>query len=172
MTTLITLSDIEAIESISVNVDFNKKLRPHVFKAQEFEVRPLIGEEFWIYITANVATLGDLLNEKTYSYNNKTYQHPGLKAVIIMYTLARYKSTIGIHDTAFGLVQKTNQYSEPVSDKLVARESAKETAGAEVYWLRVRDYLDRNKATYPLWKSCNSVKLTGNGLRIRKASKP
>ncbi len=171
-TLLITTADIAAIESISLNTDFNKKIRPHIVKAQELDVRPLIGETFWLAIVANPATYANLLAPFQYTYNGKLREHPGLKSVIIEYTLARYKSDANIHDTPFGLMQKENPYSSPVSDKKIARAEAKMISGAEAYWVRVRAYLNRNKSTYPLWEGCSRAKrTTGSGIEILKVSR-
>lgn len=172
MTLLIQLSDISAIESISANTDFNKKIRPHIIKAQDLDVRPLLGEQLWLDVLGNIGNYVNLLNEHTYTYKDKKYQHPGLKAVIVEYTLSRYKPAINIHDTPFGLVEKENPYSTRVSDKTIAREVSRFTSAAETYWLRVKRYLDHHKDTITKWEPCSAhVKLTGNGLRIRKASK-
>jgi len=170
MTALVTLSDIQAIESISSNVNFSKKVLPHILDAQEFDVRPLVGEELWVEIAASPGDFTDLMSETTYTHGGHTYQHPGLKNVIVMYAVARYKAEINMHDTAHGLVVKNTDYSNPVSDRAVARAEAKAKAGAEVYWTRVRDYLCRKSSSYPLWRG-SATQLTGNGLRIRKVSK-
>lgn len=169
MTPLVTLADIQAYESISSNLNEAKKLTPHILDAQEFDVRPLVGEEFWIAISSNTASYGAVWNETIYSHGGHTYQHPGLKAVIIMFAYARYKSEANSHDTPFGVVQKNNQYSTPVSDKTLARAEARAKAGAEVYFARVRDYLNRKSAQYPLWECAGKRKLTGNGLKIKKS---
>lgn len=169
MTELITLADIQALESVSSNINVAKKIKPHVLDAQEFDVRTLVGEELWIDIQENPNDYTEVLEETTYDHAGHRYQHPGLKAVIVMYAYARYKGDANSHDTPFGVVTKTNEHSTPVSDKTLARAEAKAKAGAEVYWTRVRDFLCRKSSEYPLWKG-QSRTLTGNGLRIKKAS--
>jgi hypothetical protein len=171
MTALIDLNDIESLRSISLNIDFDSKVKPHVLDAQEFDLRPLIGEEFWIELADDVSAFPDLWEGLTYTHQGHTYQHPGLKAVLVMFAYARYKGSVQQTDTAYGLVVKTNEHSTPVSDRTLARAEAKAKSGAEIYWTRVRDYLCRKSTTYPLWKGGSSGRLTGNGLRIRKVSK-
>lgn len=172
MTLLIQVSDITGLESFSANTEFTKKVRPHIIDAQEFDVRPLLGEALYIDVCANVADYTDLLDEKTYLYKGKTYQHPGLKAVIVMYFKARYTQEANFHDTAYGVKFKSNDYSTDVPEKAIARRAQREMSGAEAYWVRVRDYLNRFDEDYPLWKnSCAKPALTGNGLRIKKASR-
>ena len=170
MTTLINISDIQAVESISSNLNVNKKLNPHILDAQECDVRPLLGEEFWIDIVDNLSDYDDLWLEHTYTHAGHTYRHPGLKYVLIMYTYARYKDDAQMHDTAHGVVMKTTEFSTPVSDKAIARAGAKARSSAQVYWSRVKQYLDRKYQDYPLWHG-TAVKSTGNGLKIKKVSK-
>lgn len=172
MILLITQADIEALESFSTNTNFEKKVRPHINKAQQFDVRPLVGEEFWIAIVQNPSAFSDLLNEKIYTYNNHTYQHPGLKSVIVEYAYSRYKGEANTEDTPYGVQIKRNDYSDPVSETTISRQQKNAVAAAEVYWRRVEEYLDRLKATYPLWRmSCDDAKRqTGNGTRIRKVT--
>lgn len=170
MILLITEADIQAIESFSGNTNFEKKVRPYINKAQEFDVRPLLGEEFWIDLVQNPATYTDLLDSKIYTYNGHTYQHPGLKAVIVEYAYSRYKGEANTHDTPYGLQIKKNEYSDAVPDATVSRQQKNAIAAAEVYWSRVEEYLDRFKSSYPLWRfRCgDSQRPTGNGTRIRK----
>lgn len=172
MTLLIQVSDITGLESFSANTEFTKKVRPHIIDAQEFDVRPLLGEELYVDICDNVANYTDLLNEKTYIYKNKTYRSPGLKAVIVMYFKSRYTQEANFHDTAYGVKFKSNDYSADVPEKAIARRAQREISGAEVYWTRVKAYLDRHLVDYPLWKnSCAKPALTGNGLRFKKVSR-
>lgn len=171
LTPLINTSDIQAFEAMSSNIDFDKKLRPHVIDAQEFDVRPLLGEQLWIELISDVSAFSDLWLPFEYSYKGKNYQHPGLKSVVVMFTVARYRGDANNHETAFGSVQKTNPFSEPISEKTIARRMASARSGAEVYWTRVRDYLNRHASDYPNWNCARKSRLTGNGLRFKKASR-
>lgn len=172
MNLLITQADIIAIESYSSNTDFEKKLRPYIIDAQDFHVRELIGEEFWIDLCVNPGNYPDLLSEKIYTYGGHTYQHPGLKAVIVEYAYSLYKGDANVHDTPYGLQMKKNDYSEAVPESTVARHVKRGQSQAEAYWKRVEAYLDRFRSAYPLWRlGCNIGKsLTGNGTKIRKVT--
>lgn len=174
MTPLITLNDLVARHGVSSNTDFNKIIRRHVIDAQELDLRPLLGEHFYIDVLSNWAETADLwadlVNGSTYEYKGKNYQQPGLKYVVELLTMARYKGTAPIQDTPSGLVFKNNEYSERVDAKILAREEARSRANAEAYFVRVREYLDRNENLYENWK-CTRTPLTGNGLRIIKSEK-
>lgn len=170
MTALITLADIIAVEPLSPNVDFVAKIRPYVYAAQEHDIIPLIGESFFLEIELNPASFSDLLNETVYIYRGKQYRNPGLKAVIIGYSLSRYKLEAAQAATAYGNVQKETPYSTATDGKLIAKQAALRKSGAEAYWLRVKDYLDRHSTQYPLWKGCADRRTVG-GIRISKVSK-
>lgn len=171
MNTLITINDIKAVESFSSNTDYSLKLKPHILDAQEFDVMPLLGESFWLDIELNVGSYTDLLNETVYTWQGKRYRNPGLKAVIIGFTLSRYKLAVNVSDTPFGLVQKETPYSSPTDGKLIAKQAALKKSGAEAQWLRVKEYLNRHASQYPKWV-CTWQKRTVGGIRITKVEKP
>lgn len=180
MTPLITINDISALEEISANVNFNKKVRPAILNAQEYDVRPLVGEQFWVKLSVsaanNVTVYPDLWNEKTYTYQGEEYQHPGLKAVIVQYAYARYIATANNHHTAFGIVAKTDgslgpNFSTQTSSAEISRLVKMARADAEMCWGRVKSYLERFREQYPLYK-CAGAAMTHNGVRINKIGKP
>lgn len=171
MTELITLADIQAFKPVSSNVDQAKKLIPYILEAQEFDLRPILGEELYIDLLSDfvaspsLATYEDLFNGSTYTYAGKTYQHSGVKAVLVYYAYARYKSNSNVTDTAFGSVGKTTPYSTPSDEKTIVRQVQQIRAGAVAYQDRVVDFLNRNSTDYPLWK-CNNVSKPRTGFKI------
>src|SRR5690554_260257 len=114
MTNLITISDIQAFKPISNNIDVSKKLNTFIREAQEFDLRPILGDEFYLAIVADfeaspsLVTYSDLFNGVTYTYGSNTYQHDGLKSVLVYYAYSRYLNDVQINQTAFGAVIKTN----------------------------------------------------------------
>jgi hypothetical protein len=171
MSYFITVSDIQELKPISSNVSELKALKPFILEAQEFELRPFLGEEFYIAFkddfdaSPSLSTYEDLFNGVTYTYSGKQYQHEGLKAMLIYYAYARYLSNSQSHSTAFGMVQKVNENSQPISEKTLTRLVSQAVAGAKVYEQRVKDYLIRNSATYTLYECVNKNYRSG-GLRI------
>jgi hypothetical protein len=171
ITALITLADIVAVEEITANAQ-PKKVNTAISDAQDLDVRPLIGKEFWIAIEANPVAYPDLMGPKTYTHNGHDYQSPGLKHVIALYAFSRYLSRNNQHSTPYGTMYKENPHSSVVSPQETAREVKMATSKAEAYWKDVEDYLDRNRSAYPLWRfGCGSgTELTGNGVRIRSTN--
>jgi len=48
MALLITLANIQAVKSISLNVNESKQLTPYIQEAQNFDLRELLGDEFYL----------------------------------------------------------------------------------------------------------------------------
>lgn len=171
MSYLITLADIQALKPISSNVNELKALKPFILEAQEFDVRPFLGDEFWIDLvndfdaSPSLATYSDLFNGSTYVYSGVTYKHEGIKAMLIYYTYSRYLNNAQTSVTPFGVVQKLNDDSQQVPERTLTRLVSQAVSGAKVYEERVKDYIIRNASQYTLYKCISSNKRTG-GLRI------
>ena len=54
MTKLITLADIQTLKPISANVNEVKQLNTYILEAQEFDLRPFLGDEFYLALVAVV----------------------------------------------------------------------------------------------------------------------
>lgn len=170
-TYLITLSDIQTLKPISANVNETKALKPFILEAQEFDLRPFLGDAFYLALiddfnaSPSLSTYSDLFNGVTYTYGSDTYQHDGLKAMLIYYAYARYLNNSQSTVTPNGVVSKLNDNSEKISDRALSRLVNQATSGAKVYENRVYDYLTRKSSTYPLWECYKSNKRTG-GFRL------
>lgn len=173
MSQLIKLSDIQEFKGISSNINSVKDLIPHILEAQEFDLRPFMGESFYLDLLDdfdNSPSLNDysvLFNGKRYTYNGEKYEFQGLKAVLIYHAYARYLSDGGSTSTPTGRVNKSNQYSEKVSDKTYTRLIQQARSGAMAHQERVLSYLNRNQSQYPLFK-CSGGKKYKNGVIIKK----
>jgi hypothetical protein len=155
-TPLITLSDIATLRQISANLNVQKVLNPLIIEAQEFDLKPLLGDEFFnaIYNDAPMFThFDDLWNGSEYTYNGKTYTQCGLKAVLIYFADARLITRGNNTSTPNGMVVKETPYSSPTSDKILGMQIQQAKAGAMAYFEQVSRYLDRMSNDYPLWRS-------------------
>lgn len=161
MSLLISFSDIKVLKPISNNVDIVRKVDLAIADAQEFDVRPLIGESFYLAIVANPNDYSDLLNGVNYLISNDNYESPGLKKCIALFAYARIKNDANEHDTAFGTVNKTNPYSTGASESTKVRQLKEIREQAQYYWKRIEMYLNEKSEDYPLWKNstcCNTRK--------------
>lgn len=165
---LITIDDIKNYKEISNNTNVDKKIKTAINEAQEFDLRPVLGDELYLAIIAAAASLGiyaPLVNGCNYTYSGRAYQHDGLKAILVYYAYARIIPALEENATPFGMVQKTNEFSTPVSSKIIGAKIAQAISGAQVLQARTIDYLNRNQSTFPLWRG-NIVETKTGGLRI------
>ena len=173
MSPLITKTDIQEFKMISDNVSSIKQLSPFIIEAQEFDLRPFMGESFFIDFMDDATAspqftkYEDLWNGVQYTYSGHKYEHQGIKAILIYHSYARYLPHASVKSTPHGMVHKQNQYSERVSDKTIARMLAQARSGAEEHERRVRLFLQRNRSDYPLYK-CPRGKKYRAGMKINK----
>lgn len=168
-TKLITLANIQAVKSISLNINESKQLNPYILEAQNFDLRELLGDTFYLDLIADFPTLTKyslLFNGGQYTYQNENYYVDGIKQFLVYSTYARYIVNSGVISTATGMVAKTNQYSEKVDEKTIMRLSTQARSGATFCEENIVKFLERNKSTYPLYKCDNNGKFT-NGIKIR-----
>jgi hypothetical protein len=171
-TKLITLQNIQAVKSISLNVNEVKQLTPHILEAQNFDLRELIGDAFYLDLIADFIALPSLIkysfifNGGQYTYQNETYYLDGLKHYLVYSSYSRYLANSNVISTATGLVHKTNQYSDKVEEKTIARLVSQSRSAATFCEENIKKYLERNKSSYPLYKCDKNVNFT-NGIKIR-----
>lgn len=170
-TPLINVQDIQAFKGITSNLKLQKDLDPHILEAQEFDLRPFVGESFYLEIVAQFPTLpspfDDLWNGVKYTYQGDEYQHEGLRAVLVYHSYARYVSEGNIHSTPAGFVKKTNNFSESVGEKTISRLISQARAGATAHESRVLDYLIRNKTLFPDFKCPGTKNKHKAGVKFR-----
>jgi hypothetical protein len=176
MTPLITINDIRARKSISLNVNEVAQLTPQILEAQDFDLRPFMGDEFYfalvddITASPSLTVYEDLWNGCTYTFGGRQYTHEGLKTYLLYASYARYVADASTISTGSGFMHKNNIHSEPVSDKTIARRTEQTRSGSQVYLNRVIDFLNRNRNDYPLWRvsGCERETPYRAGIKIRQ----
>ena len=174
ITPIITLSDVQLFKSVSDNINSIKELQPYILEAMDFDLRPFMGESFYIDLyekfvaSPSLDGYEDLFNGSTYTYNGNKYQHEGIRAVLVYHAFARYSGNANIKSTPYGMVQKTTQYSDRVSEATTARLMSQARSGAMVHEGRVMDFLNRNKEDYPLFTCKGGGKKYRAGKIIKK----
>lgn len=169
MIQLITRSDFINVGIIlPTNPDANAWKR-YINEAQEFDVKARLGEVFYYDLLTHYADSNyqELLNAGVaFSYQGYNYQYNGgLKAALCYYAYARYLPDFDKKNTHFGIVQKTNEFSEKVDTKAV--QVMVNNANSSAYGLMdgVILYLDRIRvvtpAKYPLWNQGGAPGLFG-----------
>ena len=171
---LITILDIQDYKPLSKNTDTAKKVDPFIQEAQEFDLRPFMGDEFYlelIYQFQNVfpdSNYQDLFEGSTWVKNGKTYENPGLRAVIVYYSYARYLNKANTNSTAFGMVGKTNPDSTPLTDRTIDRLVAQSMNGAKAYLNRVEYFINCNSELFTAF-DCGVELQKSGAIRISAA---
>lgn len=165
MANLVTRSDFEALVQLSELGNDAKTLNPHIVNAQNIDLKQALGNALWSDIEANPTNTDPdyvkLLGGGEYTYQDRTYTFSGLKAAIVMYAMARRRASSGSVDTAWGMVQKTSEYSQPVSSAVRQQMVDEARSLAVAYLQECLEYLDRNAESYPLYSPCTKSKVRG-----------
>jgi hypothetical protein len=155
---LITITDIQDFKPLSKNTDTKKKVDPFIQEAQEFDLRPFMGDEFYLKLVSEFKALPtpfpdpnykNLFEGNIWSKNGKTYENPGLRAVLVYYSYARYLNKANTNSTAFGMVQKENPDSTPITDRTIDRLVGQSMNGAKAYLNRVEYFIKCNTELFP-----------------------
>ena len=149
---LITGVDIRQHKQISESA-YEDTLNQHIKEAQFLDVQELLGANMYNDLLRNLDDVKytALLDGGEYTYQSDTYSNVGLKTVLVHFAYARYIKFGSFTDTAFSLVEKTEENSTPVSESTKQVIYKNNQQIAHKYWANVKAYLDRNKSTYPLW---------------------
>lgn len=154
---LITKADISARKQISKSTD-PLIIDNAIEDAELLKLKPLLGELLYNDLVANETAQKyvDLLNKKTYQYLGDNYVSDGIKLVLIHFAHSEYILFSGEKDTPFGLVEQSNQYSKQTEFRRKQQISKKSEQTGYSYFDSVRDFLNRNLDTYPLWNKCKT----------------
>lgn len=163
MTELITISQIRSYKALSVNVNQEKKITPAILEAQQFDLKKLMGDAFYLEFvndfnqSPSLPIYSDLYNGSEFTHCGKTIRHEGIKTVLAYLTYARYVLNSNVESTAFGTVRKKTEDSEQVDEKTITRLHNQAYAGAMEYWEDVVKFLDVQN--YTLWNECRDKKV-------------
>ena len=114
MADLITAIEFATFRNISQKLD-TPKIEEAISLAQQSDLIEILGD-FYFDVVKNAAlpTYADLMDGATFTYNKEDFEHKGIKKLLGDYTYARYVYRKPINDTAFGMVRKSYNDSEPV----------------------------------------------------------
>lgn len=114
---LINKNDFKEFKQISKGRDI-ELIEQYVTEAQDIDIRSLICDKFYFDILKNwqLPAYQKLIHGETYTDEDGVeIEYKGLKPVLVYYAYSRYCMRGSVVDTAFGMVQKTNENSQPIS---------------------------------------------------------
>ena len=147
---LVTKAEILNQRSLSDSLK-DKEINQFIDDAELVDLRPLIGEEIYVAVSASPSTYSDLLNGSSYTYGSYTYSHPGIKSVLIDFIYARYRLFGDSVATPYGMRTKNfdNGNVESDASKYKIYSAIRKVATSK--WGLVHAFLSRNSSTYPLF---------------------
>lgn len=116
---IINADDIRAIRSISVNINDIERIATYIEEAEKGVIIERIGAAVYKNILDDPSTYADVLNPLFYDSNKKF--HAGLKAAISYVAYSLFIRNQSVNVTAFGVVTKLGDFSEPASEKTIVR---------------------------------------------------
>jgi hypothetical protein len=168
---LISKADFVDWKHVSVNIDSVSDLNTYIAEAQEFDLQPVLGaylfNEFQTNINADEPEerFTKLLNGETYADSSgNQFQFKGVKVVLIYYVYSRLIINNGLKSTASGMVLKTLENSERISDKQRAQMVNQAKSGARKFEDDLVKYLCDHSTDFPLW--ANPVRKNKGTVRI------
>lgn len=132
-----------------------------IIEAQEVYLRPLVGDAMYNDLLKNYASADNaklLAGEEYTDPSGVVIQFAGLKYALAYWTMAVYITESQDTITSHSVVVKTNNYSEPLSDKSIGRKVSHYKAVAGSYWEQAKTYIEDRLTAFPMYNK--SVKDT------------
>jgi hypothetical protein len=172
---LIDKGIINNYAQLALNIE-DRFLQPHIRAAQNIDIEPLLGNEFYYDMVQNRDNdnYKALLNGGNYTYQNRTYYFDGLRAAIACYAYARYAQNANVVSTPFGMQTKSAQeYATTASNKDVQGVCNEKRNEGLKYLSDCLLFLNRNESTYPLWRNeaCGSSNELPQSIRFGRPKK-
>jgi hypothetical protein len=152
MSNLITYSQQQLIKAISANNQ--AKYDQLAAEAETVELQKLLGVAFLQDVQNNPLTAPNvaLLDGASFvDREGNTIEHKGLRFILAYLIYSEYVGTSYINDTFTGFVKKNRTESESISAGEVRRLQERNRNIALAAWEVTKQFLDINKADYPLW---------------------
>jgi len=153
---LITISDVSTYRRVDPKLN-SDRFNTYVMEAQRTNLRGLLGDALYYALMADDRISGiyaDLLNGKSYVYENQTIQYYGLKPALCYWWLAifaregeQFNANVG----AIQFVDNPQQYFQSAKQKETLAQQYLETAND--YANGIIKFLNENADDYPLWET-------------------
>lgn len=161
---LINKNDFKEYKQISKGKDV-ELIEQYIQEAQDLDLKEIVCREFYYDILKNFQQpeYQKLIHGETYTDSEgNEIEYKGIKAVLVYFAYARYILRGHITDTPFGMVQKTNEFSQPVSSAEKREVRDRSRIDAMNYWQECKIYLDQHVQLFPKWKECSDCGCKGS----------
>lgn len=164
---LITETEINVYKYLAPTINSAQRILPFCYEAQELDVRPLMGDEFYfIYQQQVLSEMTALHSGTTYTNaNGNSVIFDGCIKVIVHYAYARFLENQQISVTANSVVSKESPYSTPTDPLTIKQRVTQIRSAAWAYWIECVKFIEAYRSTYPnsfpLWKGIRQTNTSG-----------
>ena len=168
---LISKAEVASKLQVAIGYD-SKEYETFINEAQEFDLKPLVSENFYFDLLAKKtqAKYLKLIAGGSYQFENRTYNFQGLSGVLAYFSYARFLMSSSAVSTSHGMVVKTTPNSTPLSLDERKNFYYKKREEANALMTDVVKFIERNIVDYPSWNeninSCNSPRLFSGKTKI------
>jgi hypothetical protein len=157
---LITITDVQGYRRVDPKFDVTR-FNTFVMEAQRTNLRGLFGDALYYAFMSDTRISGiykELLDGKTYTYNNETIMFYGLKPALCYWWLAIAAREGDLFLSGYGAIQYTNNPQQNFeSSKEKERIAVGYIQTAQGYADDIVKFLDENASIYSLWKNNEEV---------------
>lgn len=111
-----TLAEVKVVAPVSAGTKDNVRFNYLIDAAMSGDIKQLLGRDLYhdIYkdgdtLSSNNGNYTELMNGVEFTYDNKTYNNPGVKEVLMRFVAARWIRASGLVDTPTGLASMGTQ---------------------------------------------------------------
>ncbi|WP_228853242.1 DUF6712 family protein [Aegicerativicinus sediminis] len=146
-------------EILQVAIGYNEKeFEVFIREAQDFDLKPLLCEDFYYELVENRADSSDwqkAIEGGPYTYESKNYFFRGIGDVLAYFTYARFILKCNYVSTSHGFSIKKTPHSEPMTLQEKRNMYYKYQEDANTIFADFKRYVERNTDLYDSWDSCN-----------------
>lgn len=147
MNTIITPADIRGFRPLAHNIQDAERIQPYIAEAERIDLIHAIGAKAYEQLLSTIeqGNLSEeielLLNGGFFSDCGRRKYQSGLIATISYLTYSRCVMQNGVNVTAFGVVVKKTETSEPVDERALVRAANNARNIGLEYMVQVVDYM-------------------------------
>lgn len=168
---LINKNDFKQYKQISKGKDV-EIIEQYIQEAQDLDLKNIICRGFFFDLlkNKNEQIYQTFIHGETYTDSEGSLiEFKGLAPVIVYFAYARYILRSHVVDTSFGMIQKTNDFSQPISSSEKRDIRDKCQTDAMSYWEDCKLYLNEKKETFPKWEKCGDCSGTNNNNNFKSS---
>lgn len=156
MELLIDKNTVERYLQVAIGVK-DEQFKIYIQEAQEFDLRPLVCEEFLYDL---IAKRGEIVWKKiidggVYDHNDREYMFSGISKVLSYFTYARFILKSNITSNSHGFTIKKTPHSDPIPLEERRNFYYSYRKDANTVFEEVKRFIERNRFDYPSW-NCDS----------------